>query len=118
MSDLKKILESFCKIDGVKGAFLTDKDGQLREKIIEEDIELELLKSFLYDTTKTGLDIALDIQKDRLNQSYLEFEDMSLTSIILANDDILTIFSSSGVNLGRIRLEIRKNKKTIESLLD
>ncbi len=118
MSDLKKILESFCRIDGVKGAVLTDKAGQLREKIIEEDVEIELLESVLYDSTKIGVDVALDIQKDRLNQSYLEFEDMSLTSIILANDDILTIFSSSGVNLGRIRLEIRKNKKTIESLLD
>jgi uncharacterized protein len=118
MSELKKILESFCKIEGVKGAYLADKDGYLLEKTTDDELSMDSLQALLHESTRIGIDASTILQKDKLNQSYLEFEDMSLTSIILANDNVLTILSSSGVNLGRIRLEIRKNKKTIETMLE
>jgi uncharacterized protein len=118
MSELAKLLDSFCKIEGVKGAILIDQSGEICEKTIAQETDLENLESFLYQSTKIGIDAALELQKEKLNQSYLEFEDMSFTSILLINDFILTIISSSGVNLGRIRLEIRKNKKAIETLLE
>jgi predicted regulator of Ras-like GTPase activity (Roadblock/LC7/MglB family) len=118
MSELARLLDSFCKIEGVKGAILLNQNGELIEKTVAGDVNLENLESFLFQSTKIGIDAAVELQKEKLNQSYLEFEDMSFTSILLANDFILTIISSSGVNLGRIRLEIRKNKKAIETLME
>jgi len=117
MSEIKDILESFCKIEGVNGAFLVDKEGNPIEKILKDGIDIEMLEPLMFQGTKFGIDIASKLQKDKLTQSYLEFEDLSLTSIVLDNDSVLTILSASGMNLGRIRLEIRKNKKRIEGLL-
>lgn len=117
MSELKEILESFCKIEGVNGAFLIDREGNPIEKTVKDGVNIEMLEPLMFQGTKFGIEVASKLQKDKLTQSYLEFEDMSLTSIVLENESILTILSASGMNLGRIRLEIRKNKKRIEGLL-
>ncbi|MDQ7822102.1 MAG: hypothetical protein RDV48_04840 [Candidatus Eremiobacteraeota bacterium] len=116
MSELKEILENFCKIEGVLGAILSDPDGTILDKTIENLDEFAPLEPLLHRSTQIGIEAALKFQKDGLNQSYIEFEDLSITSVILARGHILTIFTSSGVNLGRIRLEIRKSKKAIEGL--
>ena len=117
MSELLSSLESFCRIDGVKGAIITDADGKFIEKTSMDEVEFNALENLIKKSIKIGLDASAKFKKDALNQSYLEFEDQSLTSIMLANGCVLSVFTTSGVNLGRIRLEIKKNKKIIESLM-
>lgn len=117
MSELKDNLENFCKIDGVKGAYLATAEGKLIEKSVKGD-EVQSFEELIHRSIEVALESSEKLQKDALNQSYIEFEDLSMTSIILENGSILTILSASGVNLGRLRLEIKKYKKVIESLIN
>lgn len=117
MTDLKRFLENFCKLEGVRGVILLDSDGKMVECHLEKSADVDSIFELVCSSIATGRDIGENLQKSPLSRSYLEYRDMSLTSEVLASGNILTVVADSGANLGRIRLEIRKNRKAIENLL-
>ena len=116
MADLKGILENLCKVEGVEGAFLVGTDGVMIESVFKMPHDTEFIGNLAYRCITSGKKIAEALDKSPLNQSYLEFEDISLTLDLLSNGSILALLAGTGANLGRIRLEIRKNKKSVESI--
>ncbi|MCD4783184.1 MAG: roadblock/LC7 domain-containing protein [Candidatus Eremiobacteraeota bacterium] len=117
MAELNKILENLCTVEGVQGAFLIDEEGNMVESVMDQPIDIDGITNLAYRCVTSGRMIANSIGKKALKQSYVEFKNSSLTLDLLKNDAILALLATSGSNLGRIRLEIRKNKKSVENLL-
>lgn len=114
MEILKDVLSAFCKIDGVKQVLLTDSTGN----ILESSGISDLLKSpemLILNVISLCSDIPCGYSMDDMIQSQIEFKDLNLICVPVAGNYFLSIVAGSSVNLGRIRLEIKKNKKTIES---
>lgn len=117
MSELNKILENLCGVEGVQGAFLIDESGKMVENVTEEPVDPNFIGDLVHRCVFSGKQIADSLDKKALKQSYVEFKDSSLTLDLLKNGAVLALLASSGSNLGRIRLELRKNRKAVESLM-
>lgn len=117
MSELKKILENLCTVEGVQGAFLIDEKGTMVESVAEVPVDVDFIANLSHQCASSGIQIANSLDRKSLIQSYVEFKNSSLTLDVLKNGAILALLASSGSNLGRVRLELRKNRKSVESLM-
>jgi predicted regulator of Ras-like GTPase activity (Roadblock/LC7/MglB family) len=117
MIEVNQILENLCSVEGVKGAFLVDQSGQLKVNVHQEGIEVEPIIRLISDCLTAGGNIASMLDGNSLKECIIEYSDLNLTLDILKDGSTLTLLASSGANLGRIRLEIRKTRKEIESLI-
>jgi predicted regulator of Ras-like GTPase activity (Roadblock/LC7/MglB family) len=113
MSELKKILENFCKLEGVRGALVVGADGSIEDSFADKPIEEGSIATLVNACAALGGRTAEDLHLDSVNQFYVEYEGFSVTSEAIGKRS-LVIVADPGANLGRIRLEIRKNKKVIE----
>lgn len=114
--ELHNILESLCTVEGVTGALLVDESGGHTGSIKDKSVDAEQVVTLARNCIYSGSRIADALMKPPLKQSYVELDDSSITMDLLENGSILVLLSSKGANLGRIRLEIRKTRKNIESL--
>ena len=114
MEPLNDVLSSFCKIDGVKQVLVTDSTGSILESSGVTDL-LDSPETLILNVISLCSDIPCGYSMDDMVQSQIEFRDLNLICVPLTSGYFLSIIAGSGVNLGRIRLEIKKNKKTIES---
>ena len=118
MSDhLKKILENFCRLDNVRGAVILDQDGFVVEEFFAAEADSSPLAMLVLRSVQVGTQLVEDLGKAPLTQQYIEFADLQITAEQLANSCVLVILAETGANLGRVRLEIRKNKGAVETLL-
>jgi predicted regulator of Ras-like GTPase activity (Roadblock/LC7/MglB family) len=117
MAEVNEILESLCSVEGVKGAFLVDREGHLKVNAHQEGIETEAVVQLISDCLTSGNSIADALDGNNLKECIIEYSALNLTLDILKDGSTLALLASSGANLGRIRLEIRKTKKEIESLI-
>jgi predicted regulator of Ras-like GTPase activity (Roadblock/LC7/MglB family) len=117
MADVSKILDSLCSVEGVKGAFLVDKEGQLKNNSQQEDVEVEVVTRLISNCLESGNSIVHTLEGNSLKECIIEYTDSNLTLDVLKDGSTLALLASSGANLGRIRLEIRKTKKEIENLI-
>jgi len=117
MSDLKDILENLCTVEGVQGALLINEKGEKVESFTHGTVDLDLIADLSFKCVSSGMQIAESLGRKALKQSYMEFKNSSLTLDLLENGTVLALLASSGSNLGRIRLEIRKTRKSVEKLM-
>lgn len=117
MAELNKILENLCTVEGVQGAFIIDESGIMVESVANGPVDNDLIAKLSHRCVRSGTQISDTIDQKGLKQSYVEFKNSSLTLDLLKNGAILALLASSGSNLGRIRLELRKNRKSVESLM-
>lgn len=115
MSELKNILESFCKLEGVRGALVVREDGSVVDEHMVHATDPETVARLVSGSYRLGRSSAGPLGLETLSQSYIQYQGFSITAEVLGNSTALVILASSGANLGRIRLEIRKNRKLIEA---
>ncbi len=117
MSELARVLENFCRLDGVQGALILNADGALVDNHAPAVGELDPLVRLVSQSLALGRQAADSLGKSPVNHQYLEFAHMQITSEILKNQNVLVVCAKTGANLGRIRLEIKKTKPDVERLL-
>ncbi len=108
---IHEILENLCTVEGVKGAFLINEEGKMIDNVVDGDMDVDYVADLVHRCISAGNKIANTFYKSPLKQSYVELSDSSLTLDLLNDGKVLALLASSGANLGRIRLEIRKSKK-------
>jgi predicted regulator of Ras-like GTPase activity (Roadblock/LC7/MglB family) len=116
MSDLAAVLESFCHLEGVRGALMVSPDGLVLEHVVNQSCDIDSIAVKVADGVRLGARTSHALGLEGLTQSYTEYLDLSVTSETLASGALLVILAEPKPNLGRIRLEIRKNRKIIEGL--
>lgn len=117
MSDLRKVLENFCRLDHVKGAMILDSSGTIVDRHFAGEQDSDPVAEVILRSMQAGVQIAEDLAKAPLNQQYIEYAGSQLTAEQLAQGYVLVILADTGANLGRVRLEIRKNKGSVERML-
>ncbi len=114
MDSIKDALDSLCRIDGVVYASFVDQEGNLIESSGTEHEDFLEPGSFITALKILCAQIDEDYPSDSMSQSYLEFKDFNFTCVPIA-EYFLCVIASSGVNLGRVRLEIKKGRKLLEA---
>lgn len=117
MTDLKRILENFCRVDLVRGALILDDQGLLIEEFFNEDTDSGAIGMLVLRAVQLGAQLVEDLGKSPLHQQYIEFVDCQITAEQLANNCMLVVVAKANANLGRLRLEIRKSKSAVEAML-
>ena len=117
MAELDQILENFCRLDHVFGAAVFDANGFVIDKFFVDERETEPLAEVILRSLQLGMAISEDLGKAPLNQQYIEFAEKQITAEVVGDNFVLVVLAGSGANLGRVRLEIRKNRGAVERLL-
>lgn len=116
--EIESHLQNLSKVDGVTGVLLISQQGELAGSLMEGKDDAGLIAGLVQGSLSSGSRIADSLGKSPLKQSYVEFENSSITLDLLKDGSTIVVIASRGANLGRIRLEIRKAKKGIEGILD
>ena len=114
--ELNKVLENFCRLDGVRGALVVNAQGDLLGSHAEKPIPQDSVTRLAAGCLQLGLEAASQLQKESVTHSYVELGEYSVVSEILDSKASLVIVTDAGANLGRLRLEIRKNRKAVDDL--
>ena len=117
MPELAEILDSFCRLDGVRGALVLDSEGEVQAERFSEAPDTAALARMVQGSLASGGRLSAVLGKGRVAQQYVEFSQAQVTADSLEGGRTLVVVADTGANLGRIRLEIRKNKKAVESSL-
>lgn len=117
MEELKKLLESFSTITGVRYALISDANGDVVEKSGSDIPEMPMLPLLPLDLSDLSSSLPHPFSQSKLTQSFMEFEGLTLISIPVKNDYFLLLVASPDVNLGRIRLQIKKSIKKLDAIL-
>lgn len=117
MAELDQILENFCRLDHVFGAAVFDANGFVIDKYFVDERDMEPLAEVVLRSLQAGIQIAQHLGKGPLNQQYIEFAEKQITAEVVGENFVLVVLAGSGANLGRVRLEIRKNRGAVERLL-
>lgn len=116
--DLQEIVNKFSQIDKVKQVYLLGKDGNVIVHLIKPAITVDNILVLAKQIILFGGKLISILKKKDFFQTYLEFESFNMTCEVLSGNFFLVIVSENGVNLGRIRLEIRHYKTALEDILN
>jgi predicted regulator of Ras-like GTPase activity (Roadblock/LC7/MglB family) len=109
---VRKIVEDLIRIDGVIGSLLVGKDGLVVSSTLLEDEDAEVLGAMSAAMFGTIAKAAERIGVGTLRDTIVEATEGSI-QLIEAEDLILVVITERGVNLGMIRIEMRKAAKRV-----
>ena len=109
---MRKIVEDLIRIDGVIGGLLVGKDGLVVSSTLLEDEDAEVLGAMSAAMFGTIAKAAERIGVGTLRDTIIEAAEGSI-QLIEAEDLILVVITERGVNLGMIRIEMRKAAKRV-----
>lgn len=113
MGNYAPALEGIGKLDGVQSVLLVSKEGEILEAISSFEEGSDFIP-FALKSLESVLKIYPHYGKGEPGQQYIEFQDMFITLDRLGEDRYLILTGKSGMNLGRIRYEIKRSKKLLE----
>ncbi len=117
MSDTAEILEAFSRLDGVFGALVLNGEGQICAEHLVDFADRDGLSAAVHRSRNLAGRLTGALGQGNLTQQALEFEDSQVIVEILEGGHALAVAAAATANLGRIRLELRKNRKAVESSL-
>jgi predicted regulator of Ras-like GTPase activity (Roadblock/LC7/MglB family) len=109
---VRKIVEDLIRIDGVIGGLLVGKDGLVVSSTLLEDEDAEVLGAMSAAMFGSVAKAAERIGIGMLRDTIIEATEGSI-QLIEAEDLILVVIAERGVNLGMIRIEMRKAAKRV-----
>ena len=111
---MRKIVDDLIRIDGVIGSLLVGKDGLVVSSTLLEDEDAEMLGAMAAAIFGTVAKAATSIGVGALRNTIVEAAEGSI-QLIEAEDLILVVITEKGVNLGMIRIEMRKAAKRVRA---
>jgi predicted regulator of Ras-like GTPase activity (Roadblock/LC7/MglB family) len=115
LPDTAEILEGFSRLEGVHGAFILDHEGHVRAEHLADFPDSSELAATVHRAVVVGSQVVASLGEQNLAQQFLEFADVQVIVEALEAGHVMAVVADPGSNLGRIRLELRKNKKAVES---
>jgi len=114
MTALLSVLKEFIQLEQVTGALVLDRSGNVREGIssggsVDTDAEAAALGRGVAAAKSLGRDLDMG----ELIQGTFEYEDCLLVVTPLGAHAVLVIQADRDANLGRIRLQLQRQKKAI-----
>jgi predicted regulator of Ras-like GTPase activity (Roadblock/LC7/MglB family) len=117
VSELRKVLENLSKIEGVKGSLVLGRSGEILERVFMRDEDALLVGTLASCCVNVGQNLGQVLSKSSLVASLLEYQDVSLAMEVLSGGAVLVVIAPAGTNQGKVRLEIKKNRKVLENII-
>lgn len=118
MSDLGALLEGFTRLEGVLGALLLRGDGVPAAACLPEGREPGPLAAAMTGSLQAGSSLYSTLGLGTLSQQHLQYGAEQVAVELLAGGAALGVLATQGANLGRLRLEIRKQRAALEERLE
>lgn len=110
------MLKDLGRIQGVNGSLVVGKDGLIIEKEVTSDIDSELvgaMSSAVFGTAERSTE---EMKHDHLQQVMIE-GNKGKTLMIDSKEAILVVITDVNINLGLIRLEMKRSSERIIDLI-
>lgn len=105
---IDRILKDLGRINGVNGSMVVGKDGLVIESDVSSDVDSELVAAMSSAVFGTAERSAEEMKQETLQQVMIEGE-RGKTLMIDAGEGILVVITDVGINLGLIRIEMRRS---------
>lgn len=109
---IDRILKDLGRINGVNGSLVVGKDGLVIEREVASDIDSELVAAMSSAVFGTAERSAEEMKHNPLQQVMIEGE-RGKTLMIDAGEGILVVITDIKVNLGLIRIEMRRSAERV-----
>ena len=113
---IDRILSDLNKTDGIKGSMVVGKDGLVIASQLPSGIDSELIGAMASAAYGSAERTATEINQGALEQMMIEGA-YGKTIMVDAGDGILVVLTDSKVNLGLIRIHIKRSAEKIRSAL-
>lgn len=113
---MRKIVEDLIRIDGVIGSLLVSKDGLVVASTLLEDEDAEMLGAMSAAMYGTIAKATERIGVGNLSNTIIEAEEGAI-QLIEAEELILVVITEKRVNLGYIRIEMRKAARRVREAI-
>ncbi|WP_456471687.1 roadblock/LC7 domain-containing protein [Methanocaldococcus sp.] len=113
---IEKILMEINKTDGVKGSMVVGKDGLLIAAELPKDIDAELVGAMVSAAYGAAERAAEEINLGNIKQSMIEGE-FGKVLMIDAGDNILVVLTEDKVNLGLVRIIMKKAVEKLKAII-
>lgn len=118
MSQLKDVLMDLSRVDGVLAVFVVGRDGFVVEGLAaEEAVDLEAMGAIVASNVQASDSMGRELGRGSLRSLLLEFEDGPVSIGPAGPDALLVVVGNRQANLGRIRLEMRRNSQLAAALV-
>jgi len=113
---IERILKDLSRIKGVDGSLVVGKDGLVIEAEVPGGIDPELVAAMSSAVFGTAERSAEEMKHDPLRQVMIE-GDKGKTLMIGAGEGILVVITDIDINLGLIRIEMRRSAERVTDFL-
>ncbi len=118
MSQLRDVLVDLTKVEGVVAALVVGRDGFVVEGMTtEETVDLEAVGAIVASNISAADSMGREMVRGPLRSMLLEFDDGPVAVGPAGADAILVVVGTKQANLGRIRLEMRRNGQLAAALV-
>ena len=111
-----RILKDLGRINGVNGSLVVGKDGLIIETEVPSDIDAELVAAMSSAVFGTAERSAEEMKHEPLQQVMIEGK-RGKTLMIDATEGILVLITDVDINLGLIRIEMKRSAERVQDLL-
>ena len=111
-----RILKDLGRINGVNGSLVVGKDGLIIESEVPSDIDAELVAAMSSAVFGTAERSAEEMKHEPLQQVMIEGK-RGKTLMIDATEGILVLITDVDINLGLIRIEMKRSAERVQDLL-
>jgi predicted regulator of Ras-like GTPase activity (Roadblock/LC7/MglB family) len=114
----ENVMAELLRIEGVKGVAIVGKDGLIIEsELADRSIDPELAAAMVAAAYGSGSSTMEKLLSGKTNMIMVEGENGKILLVDAGDKAMLSVFTESKVNLGLIRIEMRKAAEKIASSL-
>ena len=112
-----KVLTDMLEIDGVIGTIVVDKDGLVIESAMKKNLDRDAIAGVLHELISAIKLIGDQFGAGELKEAILEYRNARTFVNPIKTDYYLIVIGDEGLNLGRMKLELRKVLPKLEEML-
>jgi len=113
---IDRILADLNKVEGIKGSMVVGKDGLVIAAQMPSGIDVELIGAMASAAYGSAERTAAEINQGALQQMMIEGE-YGKTLMTDAGEGILVVLTDANVNLGLIRLAMKRSTEKVKNAL-
>jgi len=113
---IDRILKDLGRINGVSGSLVVGKDGLVIESNVPPEIDSELVGAMASAVFGTAERSAEEMKHEPLQQVMIE-GNRGKTLMVDTGEGILVVITEIDINLGLIRIEMRRSAERVKDLL-
>ncbi|WP_297481152.1 roadblock/LC7 domain-containing protein [Thermococcus sp.] len=112
-----KILTDMLEIDGVIGTIVVDKDGLVIESAMKKNLDREAIAGVLHELVSAIKLMGDQFGAGELKEDILEYKHARTFVNPIGGDYYLIVIGDENLNLGRMKLELRKVLPKLDEML-